>query len=165
MVGRDWMRRAWLAKSLAVVLAGGLAGCSMFGTGDGDRPQVGSLAASQPSTDGASSPQAPEPVSMGSFLEGPVGSRLGEADRQAAFKAESQAVSTGERKTWRGAKGVYGFVVPAASGPAAGSPDSNPDGGGGECRSFTHTVYFGGRPQTGRGTGCRDADGSWRIVS
>lgn len=165
MRGRCWMRRAWLATPLAVLLGGGLAGCSMVGTGDGDHAQLGSLGASPPAGDSASSVAAPEHVSMGSFLEGPVGSRLGEADREAAFKAESQAVSTGERKTWRGAKGVYGFVVPAVAAPAAQTSDASPDASGGECRSFTHTVYFAGRPQTGRGKGCRDADGTWRIVS
>lgn len=113
-------------------------------------------------------PALPEHVAMGSFLDGPVGSKLGDADREAAFKAESQAISMGERRTWRGAKGVYGYVVPGA--PASGTPgseasaDANANAAGSECRTFTHTVYFGGRPQVGHGTGCRNADGTWRIV-
>lgn len=163
------MQPGWSAKILVLVLAGGSAGCSMFGTGGGETLDAGSLAATPGPSAALAPPAVPEHVAMGSFLEGPVGSKLGEADRQAAFKAESQAVSAGERRTWRGTKGVYGFVVPASSASPAPSGDgtssAGSDSGAGECRTFTHTIYFGGRPQTGRGTGCREADGTWRIVS
>ena len=163
------MQWAWWAKSVVVVLAGGLAGCSMVGLGSGEHPEVGSLGVTQNPDGGAPPTPAAEPVSMGGFLEGPVGSKLDQADRDAAFKAESQAVSTGERRTWRGSKGVYGFVVPAASGSGLPNQDPNASGGadvgGGECRTFTHTIYFAGRPQKGRGKGCQGADGTWRIVS
>lgn len=130
------------------------AGCVSDGT------TVGSLGAN--ATPGTPSPAAPAPVAMGAFLEGPVGLRLDDADKDAAFKAETQALSTGERRTWRGSKGVYGYVEPGASGSAPAPADAN---GAGECRTFTHTVYFGGRPQVGHGSGCRAPDGTWRIVS
>ncbi len=137
----------------------------MVGTGDGGGTQVGSLAAA---TVPAPAP-APAPVAMGPFLEGPIGSKLGASDRDAAFKAEIQAVSLGERRTWRGAKGIYGFVVPGPAGSGTAAADATATAGGpaapGECRTFTHTVYFGGRPQAGHGTGCRDAEGTWQIVS
>ena len=32
------------------------------------------------------------------------------------------------------------------------------------CRSYTHTIYIGGEPQTSRGTACRQPDGTWRTV-
>lgn len=145
------MRRAWVGWSCGLVLAGMTAGCVTDGGSTADALGAGPAVGSPVS--------APAPVSMGSFLEGPVGLRLDERDRDAAFKAESQAVATGERRTWRGAKGVYGYVEPVVSGPAAAAADP----GGGECRAFTHTVYFGGRPQVGRGSGCRNPDGTWRI--
>ena len=33
------------------------------------------------------------------------------------------------------------------------------------CREYTHTVYIDGQPQTGRGTACRNPDGSWTTIS
>jgi surface antigen len=50
--------------------------------------------------------------------------------------------------------GRYGTVVP---GPAYQSSGRN-------CRSFTHTVYINGQPETARGTACRNPDGSWMAV-
>ena len=32
------------------------------------------------------------------------------------------------------------------------------------CRSFTHTIYLDGRPQTVRSTACRNPDGTWSSV-
>lgn len=36
---------------------------------------------------------------------------------------------------------------------------------GTNCREFTQTVEVGGQQQNGYGTACRQADGSWKIVS
>jgi surface antigen len=36
---------------------------------------------------------------------------------------------------------------------------------GSNCREFTQTVDVDGHQETGYGTACRQADGSWRIVS
>ena len=33
------------------------------------------------------------------------------------------------------------------------------------CRSYTHTIYIDGRPETVRGTACRNPDGSWTALS
>ena len=152
MVGAvDLMQMGRWARWGAVLVAGAAAGCSMTGSGDSPGMTVASLGANPAP---AAVPQA-APVSMGPLLEGPIGARLAEADRDQAFKAETQALESGERRTWRGSKGTYGFVVPGASASAEA---------GEECRSFTHTIYFGGRPQSGQGTGCRTADGSWRIA-
>jgi surface antigen len=35
---------------------------------------------------------------------------------------------------------------------------------GRRCRAFTETIYIDGRPQTARGTACRNPDGSWTPV-
>ena len=137
-----------IAQGLAVAFALATAGC----VGDGTGTAPASLQISTP-------PAPPAAPSMGGFLEGAIGAKLSEADRQAAFKAETAAVASGDRKTWRGSSGTYGFVVPGAVISAASA-----EAGGSECRSFTHTVYLSGRPQVGRGTGCRGADGDWRIA-
>ena len=36
---------------------------------------------------------------------------------------------------------------------------------GRNCRSFTHTIYIDGPPQTARGTACRNPDGTWTSVT
>jgi surface antigen len=33
-----------------------------------------------------------------------------------------------------------------------------------DCRDYTHTIYIDGRPQTMRGTACRNPDGTWSNV-
>ena len=56
---------------------------------------------------------------------------------------------------WRNPdSGRYGSVVP---GQAYASNGMN-------CRQFTHTIYIDGRPQTARGTACRNPDGTWQPV-
>ena len=144
------MHRLGVARWGGILLGGMVAGCSLTGSGDNGGMVVGSLGVDPlPAA-------APAPISRGPLLDGPIGSRLAEVDRDQAFKAETDALESGERRTWRGAKGTYGFVVPGATASA--------EAAGGECRSFSHTIYFGGRPQTGQGRGCRGADGTWRIA-
>ncbi|MFZ5427948.1 MAG: RT0821/Lpp0805 family surface protein [Thermodesulfobacteriota bacterium] len=38
-------------------------------------------------------------------------------------------------------------------------PDGSP------CREFTQTIYIDGKKEVGRGTACRQADGTWRVNS
>lgn len=146
-------------RFVGVVMGAGLAmaatGCSVATSSYHDATTsagavVGALGVGGSGGDAAPAP-APAP-SMGAFLEGPVGARLGDADKQRAFQAEQDALATSDRKTWRGVKGNYGFVA------LSGSP--TPEG----CQDFTHTVYIMGRPVTGKGTGCKAPDGTWRIT-
>jgi len=51
--------------------------------------------------------------------------------------------------------GRYGSVVP---GPAYSDRGRN-------CRAYTETIYIDGRPQTARGTACRNPDGSWTPLA
>jgi surface antigen len=147
------MRRVGAFGVAAAVLAVG--GCSVATSSYRDATTsagsvVGSLGT--PALTPDVPPPAGAPPSMGAFLEGPTGARLGDADRQRAFQAEQDALASGDRKTWRGIKGNYGFVA------LSGSP--TPDG----CQDFTHTVYIMGRPVTGKGIGCKGPDGAWRIT-
>ena len=91
----------------------------------------------------------------GGVLGGAIGGTLEERDRQRAFAAEVQALEQGEPGEpvgWRsdGPK-RYGTVIPGAPYQLKGV----------RCRDYTHAIYIDGRPQTARGTACRNPDGSW----
>ena len=63
---------------------------------------------------------------------------------------------SGEAVAWRNPdSGRYGSVVPGAAYQSNGQ----------QCRPYTHTVYFEGRPEVARGTACRGRDGRWIAVS
>jgi surface antigen len=142
-----------------------LAGCGGTSLGNGPGMNVFLGAPATASADPLAPPAAQAaPVAMGGFLEGPVGAKLNEADRAAAFKAVGEALDSGSRQTWRGSRGVFGYVLPGGSDPAASQPASS-GAPAGECRAFTETIFLAGRPQTGHGTGCRDSNGSWRVIS
>jgi len=91
-------------------------------------------------------PMAPPPY-IG-LADGSLGQGLDAASRSAANKAEIAALSSGERKTWRGENGAYGYVAPGAA--------------NGDCREVTHTVYINGRPHEGKGTACKSGEG-WKL--
>jgi surface antigen len=80
-------------------------------------------------------------------------------DRDVAAAAQLRALQFGEPGapvSWRSPEsGHRGTIVP---GPAYQS-------NGLTCREFSHTVYADGRPQTGRGSACRNPDGTWTPPS
>jgi surface antigen len=135
------------ALSVAICVAGAMltAGCVTTGLG----PAVAPAAASPTSA------ALPTGAALGGLLGGPIGASLDEADRQAAYDAQVEALETGGRRAWRGAHGAYGYVEPAAASDAAQVT----------CRGYTQTIYVAGRPQRGQGLGCRQPDGSWRMAS
>jgi surface antigen len=92
---------------------------------------------------------------LGGILGGAAGAQLDEADREAAYDAQVAALDAGERRTWRGARGAFGYVEPGAGADSAQ----------GFCRSYAQTIYILGRPQRGHGVGCRQPDGAWRMAS
>jgi surface antigen len=100
-------------------------------------------------------------AAAGGILGGAIGASLDEQERQRAYAAEMQALEYGEVGApvgWRSdrrAAQYYGTVVP---GPYY-------DTGGRRCREYSHTVYVNGRPQTARGTACRNPDGTWTPVA
>ncbi len=95
-------------------------------------------------------------------LSGLLGNRSGAAlddeDSRRAYQAEMQALELGPSGVpvpWRNPNsGRYGNVVPGPVYERNGVP----------CRQFTHAIYAEGRPQIGRGTACRNPDGTWTIV-
>jgi surface antigen len=121
----------------------GLAGCSSVGSGA--PPAVGAPA--EPAAT-----EIPTGAALGGVLGGPIGASLSDSDREAAWEAQVAALDSGQRRSWRGSQGVFGYVEPGA---AAG------DG----CRGYSQTIYIAGRPNRGHGTGCKQPDGSWKMTS
>ena len=134
---------------LAVIALGltGVSGCS-GGSAVAPTPPAGA----PPAAAGAPAQPATPPVPTGAALGGPVGGSLTDDDRQAAWDAQVAALDSGQKRSWRGAKGVFGFIEPGA---ATG------DG----CRAYSQTIYVAGRPNRGRGLGCKQPDGSWKMTS
>ena len=91
----------------------------------------------------------PPPAYVG-LANGSLGQTLDAAGKTAANKAEIAALASGERKTWRGDDGSYGYVAVA------------PGAANGDCRDITHTIYINGRPNVGKGTACKLGD-SWKL--
>ena len=94
----------------------------------------------------AATEEPPAPGVVGSS----AGRELSEADKAIAIAAQQQAVATGQRKSWKGSHGVYGFITPGAE--------------TGGCRDYTHRIFVNGRPQEGKGQACKTGD-AWRVTS
>jgi surface antigen len=98
-------------------------------------------------------------AAIGGLIGNRIGASLDDQDRERAYVAQMQALDAGQSGApvnWRNPdSGRYGTVVPGPAYQQAGAT----------CRSFSHTIYIDGRPQTARGTACRDPDGTWTPIS
>ena len=96
---------------------------------------------------------------VGALIGNRIGASLDEQDKRLAYEAEMNALErgpSGAPVSWRNPdSGRYGSVVP---GPAYADRGRN-------CRAYTETIYIDGRPQTARGTACRNPDGTWAPIS
>lgn len=123
--------------TLGGAAAGGLLG-SQFGSGEGRilAALAGTLA--------------------GGYLGNRLGARLSASDREGAAAAERSAIASGEPASWRNPNtGNSGRVAPTRS---------FEDAEGRPCREFEHRVIVDGRPESARGTACRNARGEWELV-
>jgi surface antigen len=95
----------------------------------------------------------------GALIGNRIGASLDERDKRLAYEAEMSALErgpSGAPVAWRNPdSGRYGSVVP---GPAYVDNGRN-------CRAYTETIYIDGRPQTARGTACRNPDGTWTPLT
>ena len=123
-----------------------LAGCSGGNSGVVE-PPVAAAPAQQPAA-----PAIPTGAALGGVLGGPIGASLSDADREAAWKAQVAALDSGQRRSWRGSHGIFGFVEAGAE----------TEGG---CRPYSQTIYVAGRPNRGQGVGCKQPDGGWKMTS
>lgn len=84
-----------------------------------------------------------------------VGGEMDRSVRNAALEAEYHALeytSSGKQVTWQSANGQISGSVVAGAPYRVGSQD---------CRQYIHRINTGGRQLVGRGTACRNDDGSW----
>jgi surface antigen len=123
-----------------------LAGCSGFSGGEA-APPTAAVVQAQPAT-----PVIPSGAALGGILGGPIGTALSDADRETAWNAQLGTLDSGQRRSWRGSHGVFGFVEPGAE-------------TGGGCRAYSQTIYVAGRPNRGQGIGCKQPDGGWKMTS
>jgi surface antigen len=140
------MRAAIIFVSLVGPL--GLAGCS--GGGAVAPAPVTATPAAAPAEPAA--PAIPSGAALGGVLGGSVGAGLSDDDRAAAWNAQIAALDSGQRRSWRGSHGVFGFV------------ETGPETGDG-CRAYSQTIYVAGRATHGHGVGCKQPDGSWKMTS
>lgn len=96
-------------------------------------------------------PAAPEPPALG-VIGSVIGRDLDERDRTAAAAAQEEAVSSGQRKSWKGDHGAYGFITPGPEDALSG------------CRDYTHKIFINGRPQEAKGQACKKGE-RWRVSS
>ncbi len=158
------MRSAHVA--IVAVLVSGLAGCagpdgrvSKADTGTGAGVVLGAVAGS---AFGKGSGKIVGAL-LGGFAGGVIGNEIGrkldERDRLLAQQAEFEALErgrSGEPRRWSNPdNGRYGEIVPQEPYQRSGR----------DCRDYAHTVYMEGRPQTLRGTACRNRDGTWSAVT
>jgi surface antigen len=96
---------------------------------------------------------------LSGFLVGELEGALSPADRELAYEAQYRALEygqTGQAVEWEGTAGrARGAVTP---GPAYQVNAFN-------CRDYTHVIQLLDVPTTARGTACRNADGTWSVVT
>jgi surface antigen len=149
-----------MRSSVLIIAIGsiGLAGCQSVGSNDappitGSTTPAGAATSSVAATPaGIPAPAIPSGASLGGVLGGPVGASLSDDDRQAAWNAQVAALDSNQKRSWRGPHGVFGFIEPGAA-------------SGDGCRAYSQTIYVAGRPNRGRGSGCKQPDGSWKMTS
>jgi surface antigen len=99
-------------------------------------------------------------VLIGGLLGGAIGNHLDQRDKQlAAQNAQNtfENARTGQTSTWQNPdSGNSGTITPTHTFQNAT---------GQYCREYQQTIKVGGETQQGYGTACRQADGSWKIVS
>lgn len=139
--------------AVAVTVALALSGCVSSATGTGSS-LIGAFTGP---TDEAQPMSARIAEAMAGGLIGRT-VELDRGDRRKALEAEYRALeytASGESVTWRGGSSLSGQVV-AAPPYRVGSQN---------CRQYVHTVNQNGTERVGRGTACRNDDGSWTPLA
>ena len=151
------MKRAMLIAALAVSL--GLAACETRQDGGTVVGAVaGGLIGNQFNKGGGRVVGTLAGAIVGGIVGNEIGRKLDQRDRELARQAEYDAWESGPAGRpvhWRNPdNGRYGEIV----------AEDYYERGGSRCRNFVHRVWIDGRPQSMRGTACRNPDGTWTQV-
>jgi surface antigen len=96
---------------------------------------------------------------VGGIVGNEIGRSLDQRDRELARQAEFDAWERGPPRQpvrWRNPdNGRYGEIV----------AEDYYERGSYRCRDFVHRVWIDDRPQSMRGTACRNPDGTWTQVA
>jgi surface antigen len=96
----------------------------------------------------------------GAFLGSEIGKSMDTTDRQEAARTQNVALEsnrTGVASTWSNPDtGNTGTITPIRTYQASS---------GQNCREYRHDVRIGDKSETVIGTACRQADGTWKVVS
>jgi surface antigen len=99
-------------------------------------------------------------VVLGGLIGNQIGQSLDAADQRTAYRTEQVALERypdGASSSWSNPNnGNYGYTQPQSTYQSSS---------GQYCREYQTTIVVNGRAETGTGTACRQADGSWRVVS
>lgn len=121
---------------------------------------IGGLAGSQVGKGRGQVVAAATGAVLGALVGGEVGKSLDRADHEALKTTRDRSLESapmGQSNQWRNPdSGNYGTFTPVNTYQRAD---------GSYCREFSQTVTVGGKTQEAYGTACRQADGSWKIVS
>ncbi len=96
---------------------------------------------------------------IGAMIGSEVGKSLDKADRAAIDRAERRATTAPMNETisWNNPdSGNRGSITPVREGQ---------DVKGRYCREFRQTIEVNGKLEEGYGTACRQADGTWQIMT
>lgn len=96
---------------------------------------------------------------LGAWAGGAIVRNLSQADQGYYNQAAGQAYNApnGQTITWVNPQsGAQGTITPVRTGQTSS---------GALCREYQQTITVGGRTERAYGTACRQADGSWQIVS
>ena len=157
-----------MKKMMAVLVAGAmavsLAGCEGVGQKQAGGAVIGGAAGGLLGSQiGSGSGQLAATAAgalLGMLAGSEVGKSLDRADQMHAAQTTQAALEsnkTGTVSTWTNPdSGHSGTVTPVRT---------FQDAQGQNCREFQQTVTIGGRTEQAYGTACRQADGSWRVVS
>lgn len=96
-------------------------------------------------------------VLLGALVGSNIGRSLDRADQMYAQRAFNQATTApvGQQISWSNPEsGNSGYYVPTRTGRT---------NDGRTCREFKQTIIIDGRAETGVGTACQNADGTWQV--
>ena len=96
---------------------------------------------------------------LGALIGSEIGKSLDRADMIYAQQANARAHAApiGQTVSWQNPEtGNSGQVTPVHDYKAQN---------GRYCREYQQTIYIDGQPQTGYGTACQNADGTWQILN